>query len=827
TEESLRVMAINVSLAENHHQQSPNKKIIPRTKIKVFGIGGAGSNAVDSMIRVSMEGVDFVACNTDQQTLENSLAETKIQLGAQTTQGLGTGSNPKTGAQAAHEALDEIKEMISNTQLLFLTAGMGGGTGTGAISVIAKIARDMGVLTVAVVTKPFAFEGERRLKTAKIGIRNLGKYVDTLVVIDNQNLLAIADEKTTFNDAFNMTNEVVASGIKGVTDLMTMPGIINLDFSDITTIMGERGKALIGTAEEEGDDRAIKAAERALNNQLLDDVKLEHATGVLVNVTGGDDLGLLEVDRAVNMIKEAASENAQLIFGASASQKLQGKIRITILATGITHHHSDIPMEDDMENDNEKITVTEDKETKEISKNSETGQSAQTETEISKTDENNQDNQQQINETISEKIETPIIEMPIAEQAQQSQQAQQPQTQQAQQFQPQPQQPQLQQFQPQQQMPQQMAQQIHAQQQAHQQQMAQQQYVNMQQAHQQQAPYLNRNGNALPIHEMVISDDPINVPHHYRQNTQQMPIQGNNTPQENNTPQNAIHGDNIDVNNYAANLKLEQLRAKIHFANHAQPNTQIDNHIVQDIKQVQSQLDEISMNTRQTANSQNPQNPQNPQSSQNNGTGMVEHIQKMKPTQYDTDHNLDYHAGEQHDINIADDEYHGNRQYETEYDAQYDTDYNADYNNEQAQETTQAHQPHKVNIKRPVATPPSQHQAQHQAKNQAQNQTQAQAPNMESPNIERSKKIPFRLKRGGGQTENHQAETHQAEEHRAPLEKSKQKQEFNSKAKVESFDLPFDDKASDDDVAKEAVNGGKMLSRKELDIPAFLRRQAN
>ncbi|MCH9845206.1 MAG: cell division protein FtsZ [Alphaproteobacteria bacterium] len=794
-------MAINVSLAENHHQQSPNKKIIPRTKIKVFGIGGAGSNAVDSMIRASMEGVDFVACNTDQQTLENSLAETKIQLGAQTTQGLGTGSNPKTGAQAAHEALDEIKEMISNTQLLFLTAGMGGGTGTGAISVIAKIARDMGVLTVAVVTKPFGFEGERRLKAAKIGIRNLGKYVDTLVVIDNQNLFAIADETTTFNDAFSMTNEVVSSGIKGVTDLMTMPGIINLDFSDITTIMGERGKALIGTAEEEGDDRAIKAAQRALNNQLLDDVKLEHATGVLVNVTGGDDLGLLEVDRAVNMIKEAASENAQLIFGASASQKLQGKIRITILATGITHHHSDLPIEDESEIE----TITEDKETIETA---ETGPSAQNEAEIIQIDEIRQDNQQQANKTISEETETPTIETPIGE-------TQQPQQTQTQQFQPQQMaQPQPQQFQ------------------AQPQQMAQPQYVDMQQTQPQQAAYLNRNGNALPIHEMVISDDPINVPHHYQQQHNHAP-QGNHQ-HVNHTPQNAIQGDNIDVNNYAANLKLEQLRAKIHFANHAQPqpHTQIDNHVMQDIKQVQSQLDEISMHTQQLANSQSAQN-------NGNSTGMVEHIQKMRPipqqqqdatpddsTSHDAGYHNEYHDN---DINIADDDYHHGVQYDGEYnDGQYnDTQYEYDDdNNGQQQAVSPPPAPaHRVNIKRPATAP------------QLQAEAEEPTPNMESPNIKSSKKIPFRLKRGGAQAENQQAENQQAEsnqaednqakDNQASADKSNKKQEFSNKAKVESFDLPFDDKVSDNDVAKEAVNGGKMLSRKELDIPAFLRRQAN
>ncbi|MCH9852552.1 MAG: cell division protein FtsZ [Alphaproteobacteria bacterium] len=810
-------MAINVSLAENHHQQSPNKKIIPRTKIKVIGIGGAGSNAVDSMIRASMEGVDFVACNTDQQTLDHSLAETKIQLGAQTTQGLGTGSNPKTGAQAAHEALDEIKEMISNTQLLFLTAGMGGGTGTGAISVIAKIARDMGVLTVAVVTKPFGFEGDRRLKTAKIGIRNLGKYVDTLVVINNQNLFAIADETTTFNDAFNMTNEVVAAGIKGVTDLMTMPGIINLDFSDITTIMGERGKALIGTAEEEGDDRAIKAAERALNNQLLDDVKLEHATGVLVNVTGGDDLGLLEVDRAVNMIKEAASENAQLIFGASASQKLQGKIRITILATGIAHNHSDMPMVDDLED--EKITQ------EQTQQPAPTEQSVATEAEQVTTDET-QDNKPEIiakktNETENTKTEQPPIEaqspQPIPIQHNQTS----PQS---------PQSPQPQQFQPQQHHEQMATQHNYPQQHQHQ---PQQQYAAMQQAQQQQGFYLNRNGNALPIHEMVISDDPINVPHHYQQqnnqraqNTQQMPLQANPAPQSNpapqgnnipygkNMPQSAIQGDNVDVNNYDANLKLEQLRAKIHFANHAQPNIQIDNHVMQDMKQVQSQLDNISRHTQQPANSAS----QNSQIPQNNGTGMVEHIQKMRPTHHNADHNDDAHHDD--DINIADEEYDDTQydnsgQYE-EYDARKydDTQYDdAQYDDSQQQEAVSP-APHKVNIKR-------------SSQSQSQAQSQASAPNM-------GQKIPFRLKRGGTETrteEKLEAEkslkNNQGQSHQSPLEKSKKKQEFSNKTKVESFDLPFDDGFSDEDVAKEAVNGGKMLSRKELDIPAFLRRQAN
>ena len=507
-------------------------------------------------------------------------------------------------------------------------------------------------------------------------------------------------------------------------------------------------KALIGTAEEEGDDRAIKAAERALNNQLLDDVKLEHATGVLVNVTGGDDLGLLEVDRAVNMIKEAASENAKLIFGASSSQKLQGKIRITILATGITHHHSEMPIEESEETETE--TITEDKATTETS---ETEQSTQTEAEIIKIDDIRQDMKEQAEKkSVTETVTAEQTQIEAQTELPAETQSQSAQIQSAQPIMPQSIMPQ--QFQPQQ---------------ATQQQVAQQQYIQMQQAQTQHPHYLNRNGSALPIHEMVISDDPINVPHHYRQNMQQMPSQVN------------VKSDNIDVNNYSANLKLEQLRAKIHFAHHEQPNTQIDNHTPQDMKHVQSQLDDISKHTQQPANGQHPQHYQN------DDAGMVEHThtQSAQSAQYDTPHD---------DINVADSDHH-----HTEYNA-YDS-----YNYAQHDEAQHEYET-------------SENEAQ-----QSQSQYQGQADTL---NMSRSKKMPFKLKRGGASdadAENQDAENN----NEAPLEQSKKKREFSNQAKTESFDLPFDNKASDEDVAKEAVNGGKMLSRKELDIPAFLRRQAN
>ena len=332
-------MALNISLAA---KDAP--EIAPdfydtqnqiQSQIKVIGVGGAGGNAVDSMMRAKVEGVEFVVCNTDQQSLEKNLPERKIQLGYNLTKGHGTGAKPEMGARAAKETVNEIRDMLADTKLLFLTAGMGGGTGTGAAPVIAQCAREMGILTAAVVTQPFHFEGERRLRAAARGIKELGRYVDILVVINNQNLFQIADESTTLQDAFRMTDEVLASGIRGITDLITLPGVINLDFSDVFTVMNEKGRALIGTGEEEGEGRAIRAAEKALSNHLLDDLNISNAKSFLINVVGGSDLGLLEVDKAVSLIRAAAPQSAQLIFGASTHESMENKIRITILATGI------------------------------------------------------------------------------------------------------------------------------------------------------------------------------------------------------------------------------------------------------------------------------------------------------------------------------------------------------------------------------------------------------------------------------------------------------------------------------------------------------------
>ena len=332
-------MALNISLAA---KDAP--EIAPdfydtqsqiQSQIKVIGVGGAGGNAVDSMMRAKVEGVEFVVCNTDQQSLEKNLPERKIQLGYNLTKGHGTGAKPEMGARAAKETVNEIRDMLADTKLLFLTAGMGGGTGTGAAPVIAQCAREMGILTAAVVTQPFHFEGERRLRAAARGIKELSRYVDILVVINNQKLFQIADETTTLQDAFRMTDEVLASGIRGITDLITLPGVINLDFSDVFTVMNEKGRALIGTGEEEGEGRAIRAAEKALSNHLLDDLNISNAKSFLINVVGGSDLGLLEVDKAVSLIRAAAPQSAQLIFGASTHESMENKIRITILATGI------------------------------------------------------------------------------------------------------------------------------------------------------------------------------------------------------------------------------------------------------------------------------------------------------------------------------------------------------------------------------------------------------------------------------------------------------------------------------------------------------------
>jgi len=304
-------------------------------KITVFGVGGAGGNAVTNMIKSELEGVDFVVANTDAQALQGSKAERKIQMGAHITQGLGAGARPEVGRAAAEESLDEIVENLAGAHMVFITAGMGGGTGTGAAPVIAAATREQGILTVGVVTKPFHFEGMHRMRIADAGIQELQQFVDTLIIIPNQNLFRVANEKTTFADAFKMADDVLYSGVRGVTDLMVMPGLINLDFADIRAVMSEMGKAMMGTGEAEGDRRSIDAAEAAISNPLLDDVSMKGARGVLINITGGPDMTLFEVDEAANRIREEVDPEANIIFGSTFDDSLEGRIRISVVATGI------------------------------------------------------------------------------------------------------------------------------------------------------------------------------------------------------------------------------------------------------------------------------------------------------------------------------------------------------------------------------------------------------------------------------------------------------------------------------------------------------------
>ncbi len=304
-------------------------------KITVIGIGGAGGNAVNNMIRSNLEGAEFIVGNTDAQALTHSLAEKRIQLGASLTSGLGAGSKPDIGRGAAEEARDEILSYLQGSNMVFITAGMGGGTGTGAAPVVAKLAREQGILTVGVVTKPFHFEGAMRMRTAESGIKELAAHVDTLIIIPNQNLFRIANEKTTFADAFRMADDVLYAGVRGITDLMVMPGLINLDFADIRTVMTEMGKAMMGTGDAEGDNRAIDAAEAAIANPLLDDVSMRGARGVLINITGGPDMTLFEVDEAANRIREEVDPNANIIFGSTFDESIEGRIRVSIVATGI------------------------------------------------------------------------------------------------------------------------------------------------------------------------------------------------------------------------------------------------------------------------------------------------------------------------------------------------------------------------------------------------------------------------------------------------------------------------------------------------------------
>ncbi|MGQ0526489.1 MAG: cell division protein FtsZ [Alphaproteobacteria bacterium] len=303
-------------------------------KIAVIGVGGGGGNAVNNMIKSGLE-CEFLVCNTDQQALDNSVCDHKIQLGQHVTGGLGAGSKPEIGKAAAEESLEDVMKIVEGTNMVFVTAGMGGGTGTGAAPIIARACRERGILTVGVVTKPFHFEGTHRMRMAEKGIEDMQQYVDTLIVIPNQNLFRVANEKTTFAEAFCMADSVLQSGVRGVTDLMLRPGLVNLDFADIRTAMMEMGKAMMGTGEATGERRAVEAAEAAINNPLLDDVSMKGAHGVIINVTGGYDMTLFEIDEACNRIRDDVDPDANIIFGSSFDEAMEGKMRVSILATGI------------------------------------------------------------------------------------------------------------------------------------------------------------------------------------------------------------------------------------------------------------------------------------------------------------------------------------------------------------------------------------------------------------------------------------------------------------------------------------------------------------
>jgi cell division protein FtsZ len=309
------------------------KELKPR--IVVFGVGGAGGNAVNNMIEAGLKGVEFVVANTDSQQLAFSKTERRIQLGVNVTQGLGAGAHPEVGMSAAEESAPEIGEHLDGAHMVFITAGMGGGTGTGAGPIIAKCARERGILTVGVVTKPFHFEGRHRMRLADAGISELQRYVDTLIVIPNQNLFRVANERTTFAEAFGMADQVLHSGVRSITDLMVLPGLINLDFADVRTVMTEMGKAMMGTGEASGEGRALMAAENAIQNPLLDEVTLKGAKAVLVNITGGDDMTLLEVDEAANAISGQVDPEANIIFGAAFDPTLEGMVRVSVVATGM------------------------------------------------------------------------------------------------------------------------------------------------------------------------------------------------------------------------------------------------------------------------------------------------------------------------------------------------------------------------------------------------------------------------------------------------------------------------------------------------------------
>ncbi len=317
-----------------------------KPRITVFGVGGAGGNAVNNMIEKMLDGVDFVVANTDAQALQQSRAENRVQLGVKVTEGLGAGARASVGAAAAEESIEQIVDHLAGAHMCFITAGMGGGTGTGAAPIIAQAARELGVLTVGVVTKPFQFEGAKRMRQAEDGVDALQKVVDTLIIIPNQNLFRLANEKTTFTEAFSMADDVLYQGVKGVTDLMVRPGLINLDFADVRAVMDEMGKAMMGTGEAEGEDRAMQAAEKAIANPLLDEISLNGAKGVLINITGGHDLTLFELDEAANVIREKVDPEANIIVGSTLDVSMEGAMRVSVVATGIdaTENHNDIPV---------------------------------------------------------------------------------------------------------------------------------------------------------------------------------------------------------------------------------------------------------------------------------------------------------------------------------------------------------------------------------------------------------------------------------------------------------------------------------------------------
>ena len=320
-------MTLNLTMPDAQPELKP--------RITVFGVGGAGGNAVNNMIDQQLDGCEFVVANTDAQALQQSRAHSRIQMGARVTEGLGAGARPAVGASAAEESIEEIVDHLAGAHMCFITAGMGGGTGTGAAPIIAQAARELGVLTVGVVTKPFQFEGNKRMFQADEGIEALQKVVDTLIIIPNQNLFRLANEKTTFTEAFSLADDVLYQGVKGVTDLMVRPGLINLDFADVRAVMNEMGKAMMGTGEADGENRALAAAEKAIANPLLDEISLKGAKGVLINVTGGYDLTLFELDEAANRIREEVDQDANIIVGSTLDTDMEGQMRVSVVATGI------------------------------------------------------------------------------------------------------------------------------------------------------------------------------------------------------------------------------------------------------------------------------------------------------------------------------------------------------------------------------------------------------------------------------------------------------------------------------------------------------------